>query len=1569
MELYKWDPENCEVIFEESFEDNAHNYMWWKQIDGDASDIGTYYDGWSWSDARACDGDHSFKNTMYDEYKNMQDDYLVMDQCIDVSDCAVINVSFDTFVAAEYDTWWSSGGLEFYTPLDWLEFGVIDCGIMYYWDNGDGQLFITPDGYSMPGNYYFFDTSLPLYDVDSPGGPYKDYTQKAKKIDECPGWWHVWAEIPTELLQCPECFGIWFGFHSDKERVYEGAYVDNIVIKCCNPDGQKIYQGHSQNWLTIPEGTTQFTFPLAWDDVEPGTYKAILKVKNDEGGYDQIKEIVFTIGNEVDCAITDMYIEDDFTGEIIPDGGIMTYTADAHIPFTYHNGGNVPLEDVAVKATAYKLVEEELFFDDFEGMSNWVYFYEEAPLTALTPPDFIGDAWSGSKALYLGDPDLWHVMPGLNYIGYSQTYFDMEGVEEAWLDFYFMGALPAGAVVRVCVLGYSYIVGIGGVLEAFPGIMQTGGMCEMDWIGPMQPSCNYERVDFMGLWDIMVANGYMYDDNGHMTYDTGIGLWLDTRSCNDIYPTNCFAADDYKPWSGIFFDDISVSAKRTGDKIWEDSLVIPGPCDPSETCSDQFTWEDVPYSNYIVCVEAICEDDSNSQNDELCQTIIVLEDLEKMSKVDFIDYTDVDCPEWCISNVIGAGDHYALATNCDTHIVPDAESVGMGIGIHIDGDECCPSLIDISHLSICGPPPRLDYDFNDGPQGWTVVNGDGNEGTWHWGTDIPAACVAGGATGSWFYLDDDAAGSSAPPSTDNWLNSPPNDLSGYGALSLDWDGDFQDMAGDGELTVYANDGVTDYVVGTYTNDVGGFDLVPAIDISVIAGASAGVVKFHYTDDSSWAWGALIDNVAIIPPKSTSKNVVFTSGFEGIPFDGDFASNTGWTDSNYGYAHGGSHWAYSWAVGDTLTTPPITLLCDSELHFWYCAESSSHPMSLEVYCNGNLVFSDYDYDFTTYAEAIVDLSAYDETTITIDFVGLTSDFYGQLLDDVSVETSECEVEDCDEIPYEFSWQSSLYTNYNYVDFVVAGVVGEGMEQWSVYGEDAYGDGWDAYYDYIPDCFVDVYVNTDKVIDGFTVEYATNEVFFNVSEGDQVRACYYGDYSPEDMDYEDEHYWELRGPTGPIYTSTSPPARECIGPFGGGNCEGCPDETCPNLDWQVVETFTGFSEGIAVGDLAPYLPEGATAFTWAFIYHGPEGYPGIGFHLHDFWADWGTTQYYEDFEDGNKISEDYGMSWCDFCYAPGTGIWAEEIDTHTYQIDQPAGADNAIIWCTEIQDAYEAYFTGFWSYSIASDALLSLELSADGGNTWFTIALVGDDEDDALSSGHEMIPCTTFDLTPWAGQEICFRVRLQGQGSVTIDDFTISGKQDRMAPTVSIALSGNNIGGNMYAGPVTVKITAEDDMGMGEIHYVLDGTESVVSGDTASFTVSGDGSHNVEAWGIDATGNEGNHVSASFSIDASPPTVAITAPEPGLYLFGNKLLSMSKPFIIGAFTIEATADDAQGVYVVQFMLNGEVIGEDTEAPYDTYCAVKNMGGATIKAVAIDGVGNTAEDTLDVTYYKFL
>jgi plastocyanin len=299
------------------------------------------------------------------------------------------------------------------------------------------------------------------------------------------------------------------------------------------------------------------------------------------------------------------------------------------------------------------------------------------------------------------------------------------------------------------------------------------------------------------------------------------------------------------------------------------------------------------------------------------------------------------------------------------------------------------------------------------------------------------------------------------------------------------------------------------------------------------------------------------------------------------------------------------------------------------------------------------------------------------------------------------------------------------------------------------------------------------------------------------------------------------------------------------------------------------------------------------------------------------------------------------------------------------------NTACVWDTEIEDCYEAYLFGYWMYDIPAGCTITFEVSIDGGNNWFVIAKV---EGPAEAGAYEPIPCTMYDLTPFAGNRILVRTHVDnegaGEGFLFIKDYMIYGKQDMIPPEVAISLSGNLIGGGQYAGPVTVTITATDNKGVKEIHYILDGgAETIVAGDTAVFTVNDDGDHTVTAWAVDILGNVGSSDSASFSIDATPPTVEITAPTPGLYLFGNQLLSMSKPFIIGAFTIEAVADDAQGVASVEFFLNGDSLGADLDAPYSIYCAEKNMGAAEITAVATDGVGNSAEDSLDVTYYKFL
>ena len=1589
LEIYDWNSGIENVIYETSFEDNARNYMEWQQIDGDCGFApGTYYDGWAWSDARATDGDHSFKSTMYDEYKNMQEDWLTMkcSQALDVSDQFSVKVTFDTFVAGEYAQWYvDTWGSAVYSPLDYLDFGFLDCGsgLMYYISSADSanMKFVNSSGYFFPGTFTFFDTSIPLYNtegVNTYGYPNPmDYTGFVEKIDDAPGWWQVTAEFPVASMPTTmaENFGLWFKWTSDKERVFEGAYVDNIEIASIESEGEKIYQGHSQSWLNV-EGDTWFEFPLEWNDVAPGEYKAILKLKNDDypdgDGYDIQQEIIFEVGDQVDCEITDLELTDDFSGEVISDGDTIEYTTDVHTTYTYHNNGNLPESDVAVKATAYKAKEETLAEYDMESGFSYYYFTGNAGQIYLSN-DF---AWSGSSSMAFNDPNTLHY-GGYDIIGMLfGDPLNMEGVSEAYWDHYFMGKLGTGDE-------FLTMFSAEGGRYAYYGDTLIGGDEKVDWTGPMQPQCSYEQIDMMPYWETLVSLGETLDANGNPTYGLLFGYMLVNNGDESFY------YEDEFDWSGVYVDDVSINAKVRGDVAWTDTQVIPGPCEPCATCTQQFVWEDVPYSCYEIVVETLCEDDVDSSNNAMSQEFCVLENLEKMGKASGVDYTECTPEAWCVSDVVGndcgndgAGDHYALATNCDTHAIPAGVNDYIGLGpVH----EC--DGIDIGHLTINNgdDDDTTFFDFESGNQGWTVVDGDGNEANWELGSTVTPAGVAGGATGQWFFIDDDAAGSGAGPSTDNWLISP--DLPGVS--EVDFNGDFQDMAGDGTLTVKAStDGGSTWTdAAVYTSDIGGFDLQPAVTLP----SGTNKVAFHYSDNGGWAWGAHIDNVQFGTAATLSggRDVVFESGFEswtGTLPDG-WDSNTGWLDSLYGVPHSGTKHAYSWTMGDTLTKT-VDLRANPELTFWKAAEGNTNPMDFELYVNGNLEYSDIGYTNTDYEEITVDLSAYEDSTgVELEFVGQTSDFYGQMLDDVLITDEEVqEGPEGDQIWFNATYQSDVNADYATVILEVAGAKTGECADFTLIGTDAFGDGWDSDYDYINDAFIDVKVNGVEVLSDFTVLSTDNTETFSACDGDTIEIC----YDSVQGIYESEHAWQLVDAGGNVIAEDGPgPALGCTeipAEIGGGVCAGCEpiDCVCPEgiTAWTTAAEFDSQAPGVCQEisvDLAQFLDDGDDTMCIRLRLDStaaagmPYAGPGIGFHLHDYTI---SDILYDEV---TGVASDFAEDWEDgvLDHEPGCvtyGEYWEQNETNGHQFTQTWPAepvDNALIWDTEIADAYAAWFTGDWEYNIGTGAELTLELSADGGDNWFIIAR----EEGPASTSRMTIPCTEsgFDLTPWAGSNILIRVHVKDPagagGYVTVSDFEISGKQDRVPPTASISLSGNSVGPGQYAGPVTVTITATDDNAVGEVHYILDGEETVISGSSATFTVSSDGEHTVEYWAVDSTGNEGAHGTTTFSIDNTPPTVEITAPEPGLYLFGNKLLDMSKPFIIGAFTAEAVADDSQGVAVVQFLLNGEIVGEDTEAPFDTYVAVKNMGAAELGVTAIDGVGNSAEDSMDLTYYKFL
>ena len=112
----------------------------------------------------------------------------------------------------------------------------------------------------------------------------------------------------------------------------------------------------------------------------------------------------------------------------------------------------------------------------------------------------------------------------------------------------------------------------------------------------------------------------------------------------------------------------------------------------------------------------------------------------------------------------------------------------------------------------------------------------------------------------------------------------------------------------------------------------------------------------------------------------------------------------------------------------------------------------------------------------------------------------------------------------------------------------------------------------------------------------------------------------------------------------------------------------------------------------------------------------------------------------------------------------------------------------------------------------------------------------------------------------------------------------------------------------------------------------------------------------------------------STDMIPPSIKITKPEKGLYLFNNliKKYSKFKPIIIGRIEIKANAiDNESGINHVEFYIDNELKYNDTEYPYSYEWKKDKILGSrqhthTIKVVAYDNYGNSNYDEITVRKY---
>jgi alpha-tubulin suppressor-like RCC1 family protein len=121
---------------------------------------------------------------------------------------------------------------------------------------------------------------------------------------------------------------------------------------------------------------------------------------------------------------------------------------------------------------------------------------------------------------------------------------------------------------------------------------------------------------------------------------------------------------------------------------------------------------------------------------------------------------------------------------------------------------------------------------------------------------------------------------------------------------------------------------------------------------------------------------------------------------------------------------------------------------------------------------------------------------------------------------------------------------------------------------------------------------------------------------------------------------------------------------------------------------------------------------------------------------------------------------------------------------------------------------------------------------------------------------------------------------GYGQLNVSTWTNIMPLCDVTPPITTAMVTGTLGNNgWYVSDVQITLTAIDGgSGVKEIHYTVDGTETVVPGSSALHAIVGDGTHTVTWHAIDNAGNVEPPREMSITIDKTPPTITTTV-SPG------------------------------------------------------------------------------------------
>jgi alpha-tubulin suppressor-like RCC1 family protein len=190
---------------------------------------------------------------------------------------------------------------------------------------------------------------------------------------------------------------------------------------------------------------------------------------------------------------------------------------------------------------------------------------------------------------------------------------------------------------------------------------------------------------------------------------------------------------------------------------------------------------------------------------------------------------------------------------------------------------------------------------------------------------------------------------------------------------------------------------------------------------------------------------------------------------------------------------------------------------------------------------------------------------------------------------------------------------------------------------------------------------------------------------------------------------------------------------------------------------------------------------------------------------------------------------------------------------------------------------------------------------------------------------------------------------------------------ITPPITTAMTTGALGDNgWYVSDVQLALTATDNdggSGVKEIHYTVDGIETVVQGSIASQVITGDGTHTVTFYAVD---NAGNAETPSPEMDVNIDTTAPAIPSFGtdaaiLWPPNHKMVNV----VIGGSVAESGSGIASAIITVADeygICDRSVQGFGSVIPLEAWREGSDMDGRlyTITAVVTDNAGNRSTGT---------